>query len=223
MDFPNENFTRNYIQVNLYLKLYLMMKALLFLLQLIPALSFCQSIGLKGGFNISNIKSNSSSIQTSAIVAPSFGIAFFPGISKVLDLCIEPTYVTFGGSDAIPFAGPNGTTMSRMAKVKYRYIEVPVSLNFYPLYKTNIVGIHAGMSPMYFLSKKEEFSIASTKLNDFVFAPFVGGTFGYKFAKRIFFHLVARYQFPMSNIYKDAPYTTKFKSVNFFVILACRF
>ena len=71
--------------------------------------------------------------------------------------------------------------------------------------------------------KKEEFSIASTKLNDFVIAPFAGGTFGYKFAKKIFFHLVARYQFPMSNIYKDSPHTTKFNSVNFFVILGCRF
>jgi len=199
-----------------------MKKALLFLLQMIPVLSFSQSLGLKGGFNISNIKSNSSSMRTSAIVTPSFGIAFFPGISKVFDIGIEPTYSTFGGKDAISFVGPNGTAVSRIAKVKYHYIEVPISLNYYPLHETNIVGIHAGMSPMYYLSKKEEFTLSSTKLNDFIIAPFAGGTFGYKFAKKAFFHLVARYQFPMSNIYKDAPYSTKFNSVNFFIILGCR-
>jgi hypothetical protein len=200
-----------------------MKKILLSLFLLLPLFSYSQSIGLKGGFNISNIKSNSTLLETSSLASPSFGIAIFTGLTKIIDIAIEPTYSTFGGKDAISFTDPLGTTVSKIAKVKYYYLELPVSINFFPRYRTNVIGLHAGMAPMYFLSKDEEFTLATTTINDVVFSPFAGGTFGYKFHKKAFIHLVARYYFPLSNIYKDAPYSTKFNSVNFFLILGRQF
>lgn len=201
-----------------------MRKILLFVFLAIPFISFSQSIGIKGGVNIGKIDIDAYYMNDAkSIITPSFGLVFYPGISKIFDIGIEPTYSSYGYKQTRSFSDINGNMLGdRTYKVKGHYIEVPITFNVFPINKSFIFGAHIGASPMLNIGSSSNYDI-KPDYNTFLIAGLGGLTVGYQINEKTYLHLTGRYQFSFNNVYDNSSIDNRIKTINSFVTVGYKF
>ncbi|WP_162144223.1 outer membrane beta-barrel protein [Sporocytophaga myxococcoides] len=199
-----------------------MKKIFILIFTLLPVITFSQSIGIKGGINISKIDFDSPYMNVNSILTPSFGLVFYPGISKIFDIGIEPSYSTYGYKDIVTITDVNGSVLAdKTFKVKGKYIEAPITFNIFPLHKSFVLGAHIGVSPMLNIGSSSDYS-AEPEYNSFLIAGLGGITLGCNINENIYWHVTSRYQFTFNNVF-DIPVDNRIKTFNTFVTLGYKF
>ncbi|MBO9702601.1 MAG: outer membrane beta-barrel protein [Sporocytophaga sp.] len=200
-----------------------MKKIFILILTLLPVITFSQSIGIKGGINFSKVEIVSPYMKdVNSIFTPSFGLVFYPGISKIFDIGIEPSYSTYGYKGLATFTDINGAVLSDgIVRVKGKYIEAPITFNIYPLHKSFVLGAHIGVSPMFKIGSSSYYPF-DPKFNSFLIAGLGGITLGCNINDNIYWHLTSRYQFTFNN-FIDRPVDNRIKAFNTFLTVGHKF
>ncbi|MCR6641082.1 MAG: PorT family protein [Sporocytophaga sp.] len=200
-----------------------MRKTVLFVFLLIPFISFSQSLGIKGGLNHSWVKSSGKNDNPMPLNGPTVGLVFYPGISKVFDIGIEPSYSIYGMKVHGLLVDNNGTVIKSVTEsVKYKYLEFPITFNIFPVNKKVVLNLHAGVSPMIFLAGTDRSNSVRVK-NKLQISPLFGVTAGYYLSKHTFVQLTGRYMFTTRAVYENSLFDDTVYAINVFAVLGYKF
>lgn len=131
-----------------------MKKIFTLLFTVISLAGYSQSIGLKGGVNIS-FSDNSFHQNQTGLVGPTIGFVFKKDLGKVF-LAIEPSYSVKGFAIGITKTDNNGQKIDGKERVSYRfsYFEAPIIVGYNFVNKETQFGMHVGISPNIPLSSE---------------------------------------------------------------------
>ena len=201
-----------------------MKRAFFILMTVLPIISYSQSIGIKGGILVSNMKSYSGYVSEKSLIGPSIGLAYQHDFDRV-KLFVEPTYSTKGFSLDYKVTDNAGNLIgSERAKYKFNYLEIPVLVGYNLIEKDFYLGINAGISPNFLISAKVKSPRYKADIEDnngIGIDLLAGGYLGYKFSENVFGGLSLRYGKGLSKPNKNSDGTYSY--FNTFINLSYKF
>jgi len=201
-----------------------MKRAILILMTVLPIIGYTQSIGIKGGVLISNMKSYSKYIDEKTLIGQSIGVVYQHDFNRV-KLFIEPTYSTKGFSSEYTVTDNAGNRIgTEKAKFKFNYFELPVLVGYNLIDKDSYLGFNAGFSPNFLTSakvKSPRFKDNIDNNNSIGVDLLAGGYLGYKISDHLFAGLNLRYGKGLSKPNKNSDATYSY--FNTFINLSYKF